>query len=345
MTWNWSTEQLFALEHFLGDMGICSGPLTGRRIGDGHSNLTYIVGDGRRNVVLRRPPPPPTPPGAHDVVREAAFMSALRGTQVPVPDVLAIAQPGEILDVPLVVMSYVRGPVVTTLTPDPLWNEDDRLSIANSLVDVLAELHRVDWKARGLEGFGKPEGFNVRHLRRIAGLVTGDDGSMPEAFRPIYDWLGVHVPPESGATIVHNDFRLGNVILAPDSPGRVAAVLDWELATIGDPLFDVGYLLASYPVAGQVLTPTGAMATALLEAGYPTRDELCRRYAHAAGRDVGDLRWYTTFALWKLAVLYEYGRRRSSLHGGDPYYSDPTHVAAFLDAADSAVRTPSTLAL
>ena len=336
MTWSWSLEQLFALERFLTDMGLCNGPLTGRRIGDGHSNLTYIVGDGQRNVVVRRPPPPPTPPGAHDVVREAQLMAALRGTAVPVPDVLAIAQPGEILDVPLIVMSCVEGPVVTTRTPEPFRNDPDRRSIANSLVDVLAALHAVDWRDRDLDGFGKPEGFNERHLQRMARLVAHDDGSLPEGFETIFEWLATSVPPESGATIVHSDFRLGNVILAPDSPARVAAVLDWELATIGDPLFDVGYLLASYPVPGEALTPTQTMGTAVLEMGYPTRDELALRYADATGRDLTNLHWYTTMALWKLAVLYEYGRRRASRPAGDPYYADPAHVRSFLDAAQVA---------
>jgi aminoglycoside phosphotransferase (APT) family kinase protein len=344
MSWEWSPLELLALERFLGDLGLSRGPLTTRRIGDGHSNLTFLVSDGERQVVVRRPPPPPTPPGAHDVLREATLMGALRGTAVPVPEVLGIAQPGEVLDVPLFVMSHVVGPVVTTRTPDPLWNSADRRSIANSLIDTLAALHAVDWSAQGLDGFGRPEGFNERHRKRMAGLVADEDGAPPEGFEAIDAWLAANVPPESGASIVHNDFRLGNVILAPDSPGRVAAVLDWELATIGDPLFDVGYLLASYPVEGEELTPTGAMGTAVFEQGYPTREELAQRYASVTGRDLGNLRWYTAMVLWKLAVLYEYGRRRTARAHGDPYYADPAHVRSFLDAAHAAaglIPTPA----
>jgi aminoglycoside phosphotransferase (APT) family kinase protein len=336
MSWDWSPLQLLALERFLGDLDLCQGPVTARRLGDGHSNLTFLVDDGHRQVVVRRPPPPPTPPGAHDVLREATLMSALRGTDVPVPDVLGIAQPGEVLDVPLFVMSLVAGPVVTTHTPPPLHNANDRRSIAYSLVDTLAALHAVDWRARGLDRFGRPEGFNQRHMRRMARLVAHQDGTPPEGFDGIYAWLAANVPPESGASIVHNDFRLGNVILAPDSPGRVAAVLDWELATIGDPLLDVGYLLASYPVDGEPLTPTGAMSTAVLEPGYPTREELAQRYTGSTGRDLGNLRWYTAMVLWKLAVLYEYGRRRASRTHGDSYYADPAQVRSFLDAAHDA---------
>jgi aminoglycoside phosphotransferase (APT) family kinase protein len=345
MTWHWSPQQLLALEGFLGDLGLCHGPLTARRIGDGHSNLTFLVDDGQRQVVVRRPPPPPTPPGAHDVLREATLMSALRSTAVPVPDVLGIAQPGEVIDAPLIVMSRVAGPVVTTRTPDPLRNGDDRRSIAYSLADTLAALHAVDWRARGLDGFGRPDGFNKRHLQRMAALVAEEDGTPPEGFEDIDGWLGSNVPPESGASIVHNDFRLGNVILAPDSPGRVVAVLDWELATIGDPLFDVGYLLASYPMEGEALTPTGAMGTAVLERGYPTREEVAQRYASSAASNVGNLRWYTAAVLWKLAVLYEYSRRRATGPHGDPYYADPAHVRSFIDASHAAAGlTPTWVA-
>jgi aminoglycoside phosphotransferase (APT) family kinase protein len=336
MTWDWSARQLQGLERFLGDLGLCRGPVTTRKIGDGHSNLTFLVDDGYGQVVVRRPPPPPTPPGAHDVLREAALLTALRATAVPVPDVLGTARAGDVLDVPLYVMDYVDGPVVTTCTPAPLDNPRDRSSLARSLVDTLAALHSVDWRASGLEHFGRPAGFNQRHLHRMARLVANEDGAPPEVFETSYAWLAENVPPESGAAIVHNDFRLGNMILAPDSPGRVAAVLDWELATVGDPLFDLGYLLASYPGPHESLTPTAAMGTAALEPGYPRREELAERYARITGCDLGNLRWYMALALWKLAVLYEYGRRRASLPGGDPYYADPGHVRSFLSAVHGA---------
>ena len=163
--------------------------------------------------------------------------------------------------------------------------------------------------------------------------MADGQGRPPPDFAEIDAWLGEHVPPESGASIVHNDYRLGNVILAPEPPGRIAAVLDWELATIGDPLFDLGYFLASYPVPGEPFTPTGRMGTAVLEPGYPSRAELAQRYAAATGRDLVDLSWYTALALWKLAVLYEYGSRRAASGHGDPYYQDPALVRSFLDAA------------
>ncbi|MEU7810940.1 phosphotransferase family protein [Pseudonocardia sp. NPDC049154] len=329
--WDWSEADLAALETFLAKHGVSDGPLTARRIGDGHSNLTYLV-RGSRDVVVRRPPPPPLPPGAHDVLREARLLTGLAGTGVPVPEVLATAEAGEVIDSPLYVMSRVPGPVITTRTPPEL--AEHRSAIGESMVDTLARLHAVDWQAAGLAEMGRPEGFNGRHLRRMRRLVADADGNPPPAFADIDAWLEAHVPAESGATLVHNDYRLGNVILGPS--GAVAAVLDWELATIGDPLFDVGYFLASWPVAGEPLTPTAQLGAAVLEPGYATRDELAERYAAATGRDLPNLRWYTALALWKLAVLYEYSHRRTLAGHGDPYYADPALVRSFLDAAETA---------
>jgi aminoglycoside phosphotransferase (APT) family kinase protein len=336
MTWDWADRELRALEKFLGDLGVCNGPLTSKQIGDGHSNLTFFVSDGERSVVVRRPPPPPTPQGAHDVLREARLMGALRDSGVPVPDVLGVGRGDVVIDVPFVVMSYVAGPVVTTHTPSPLDTPFQRRKIGEALIDSLAALHAVDWKARGLSDFGRPEGFNARHLRRVQRLVATEDGTSPSGFEEIDDWLVAHVPPEAGASIVHNDYRLGNVILAPDEPGRIAAVLDWELATIGDPLLDVSYFLASCPVEGEDLTPTNEFATALLEPGYPSRLELAQRYSDFTGLDLGDLHWYTAMAQWKLAVLYEYGRRRAVAGKGDQYYADGGQVRSFLNAAHRA---------
>lgn len=345
MSWDWSEQQLFALEGFLRDLDLCHGPLTSRRIGDGHSNLTFLVDDGHRRLVVRRPPPPPTPPGAHDVLREAELMSALRGTGVPVPDVLGIGMAGEVIDVPFFVMSYTVGPVATTRTPAPLDDPAERRSIGEALIDTLAALHAVDWRGRGLSGFGRPEGFNERHLRRMGRLVALDDGRPPAGFEAIDEWLAANVPSESGSAIVHNDYRLGNVILGPDRPGRIAAVLDWELATIGDPLLDVGYFLASCPVRGEDLTPTAQFGTAMLEPGYAGRGELAERYAEQSGADLGNLDWYTAMAQWKLAVLYEYGRRRAVEGRGDQYYADPGHVRSFLRAAHQAAGLPDLVPL
>lgn len=338
MSWQWTDDTLRALGDFLADRGLLTGSLTTRRIGDGHSNLTFLVSDGRHQVIVRRPPPPPSPPGAHDVLREARFLTALQETTVPVPHVLATAEVGEILDVALYVMSYVPGPVVTTATPAPLDTPAGRAEIATSLVDTMVALHAVDWRSTGLADAGRPEGFNARHLRTIARLVAGDNGEPPPRFAQVHSWLTANTPGESGDSIIHCDFRLGNVVLAPERPGRVAAVLDWELATIGDPLLDLGYFLATVPEAGRPANPTAELGLAMCEQGYPTRSQLADRYATATGRDLSGLSWYTVFALWKLAVLYDYSGRRAASGLGDPYYNDPRLVPAFLREAEEAIE-------
>jgi aminoglycoside phosphotransferase (APT) family kinase protein len=328
MPWDWTPETRARLAAYLEDRDLTSGEITTKPIGDGHSNLTHLVSDSSRQVVVRRPPPPPFPPGAHDVLREARVIGALASTPVPVAPLLATAQVGEVVDVPLYVMAFAAGPIVTTETPPDL--APARKRIGEALVDTLADLHAVDWRSVGLSDFGRPEGFNGRHRRRIAQLVADDN----RQFAEIEAWLAAHVPTESGASIVHNDYRIGNVVLSAERPGELVAVLDWELATLGDPLFDLGYFLASVPDEDDLLTPTQQMGLAMLEPGYPTRKELADRYAVRTGADLTDLDWYTACALWKLAVLYEYGRRR----GQDPYYADPALVRSFLAAAHRAAR-------
>jgi aminoglycoside phosphotransferase (APT) family kinase protein len=333
MAWDWTPDTLQALTTFLGDHGLTDGPLSTRAIGDGHSNLTFMVSDGRTNLVVRRPPPPPIPPGGHDMLREARLIKALEDTDVPAPRVLAVAQADEVLDVPFYVMTHVDGVVATVESPERLRTPALRHDIGIELIDTLAALHAVDWQARGLDGFGRPEGFNARHLRRMAGLVADEQGEMPQAFAPLAQWLESDIPEESGASIVHNDYRLGNVILGAEPPARILAVLDWELATIGDPLLDLGYFLCSIPISGQPMTPTQELSAALLEPGYPPREELAERYAVATGASLERISWYITMSLWKLAVLYEYGRRRAATGHGDDYYADPALVESFLAAA------------
>jgi aminoglycoside phosphotransferase (APT) family kinase protein len=333
--WDWDTRSLGALEAFLSARDLVDAPISTQEIGDGHSNLTYLVTDGRRRLVVRRPPPPPLPPGGHDVLREARLLQAVEGSAVPAPRVLATAAAGEVVDVPLVVMEYVDGTVVTDRTPEQWASAPRRRAVADSLVDTLADLHALDWRAAGLDGLGRPEGFNTRHLARMARLVVDHDGALPPAFVPVHAWLATDVPAESGESLVHLDYRLGNVMLGGAGP-QVVALLDWELATLGDPLFDLAAFLTSWPERGVPLTPTQEMGRALLEDGYPGHHHLVERYASRSGRDVSRLPWHLAFAQWKLAVLFEYGRRRAETGMGDPYYAGSDKVESFLAAAGRA---------
>lgn len=342
MSWEWSQPDLISLEQFLVSRGLCDGPITVKRIGDGHSNLTYLVNGGPESMVVRRGPPPPVPRGAHDMMREAKLLAALGATDIPVPRVLAVGRAGEVIDVPFYVMSYCQGHVLTTATPAPLDNPQERRRIGEALIDTLIAIHAVDWRSVGLQDIGRPDGFNRRHLSRMRHLIADSSGMISPTFRVVESWLEKKIPLESGASIVHNDFRLGNVILAPDAPARILAVVDWELATIGDPLFDLGYFLTSYPEPGDELTPTMALGSAQLEPGYPTRGELVERYAKLTGNDLSNLDWYRVLASWKLAVLYEYGRRRADDGSGDSYYADQSLVDGFLSAALRIMETSPT---
>jgi aminoglycoside phosphotransferase (APT) family kinase protein len=255
--------------------------------------------------------------------------------------VLATAAAGELLDFPVVVMDFVEGAVITESTPAARNDTRLRRRIAESLVDTLAALHTVDWLEVGLDDFGKPDGFNARQLRRMRSLIA-EDATVPTSFGPLDDWLQAHLPSESATSIVHNDFRIGNMIVDVRT-GCIAAVLDWELATIGDPIADLGYLLTSYPVKGEPLVPTSAMGTAVLEPGYPGRAELLRRYADRTRADVSSVNWYAALAMYKLAALYEYSRRRFEEGIGDPYYADPGLVSSFLAAGERLAAEESAL--
>ncbi|WP_250284652.1 phosphotransferase family protein [Frankia sp. CiP1_Cm_nod2] len=321
------------LEAYLRGLGLCRGPITLRRIGEGHSNLTYLVSDGECRVVVRRPPPPPIPPGGHDVVREARVQRALGDEPVPVPRILAVEESTAVIGAPFYVMAHVAGIVATTRTPPALDTPAGRRAVGEALVDTLAALHRVDHAAAGLGDFGRPSGDVTRHLRRFARIVDPDGHGLPGELGALLDWLVDDPPAPAAPAIVHGDFRLGNVMLAAGPPARLVAVLDWELATIGDPLRDVGYLLATYAVPGEPPHALTEMSAATLADGYPSRAELAARYAAATGTEVPDVDWYTAMALWKLAVLFEYQRRRVADGIGDAYYSRPGLVEGFLAAA------------
>lgn len=319
------------LERFLRDRGLCSGPITVRRVGHGSSTLTYVVHDGHRRVVLRRPPPPPLPPGDHDVLREARFQRALADTPVPVPTVLATAEAGAVMESPCYVMTHVDGIVATTETPPVIDTPSHRRALAETMVDTLAELHGLDVGATGLLDLVEPEGDYGSHLRRFA--RTGEpQQELPGELAGVLKRLLGDPPQPTPARIVHGDYRLGNLVLAPHAPPQILAVLDWELATVGDPLRDLGYFLATYAVRGEPLHPLTALSSATLAEGYPERRELAERYARITGRDLSRLDWYVAMALWKLAVVFAH-QRRSLTQGADSHLARLELVEELLSVA------------
>jgi aminoglycoside phosphotransferase (APT) family kinase protein len=324
------------LRSWLRSAGIWSGPMSLRRIGDGHSNLTYAITGDQPTLVLRRPPPPPLPPGANDMLREARILTALAGTDVPVPAVLAVAEAGEVMDVPCYVMQHLDGVIGADGLPPELDRPAVRGEVAEAFLDTLVAIHAVDWRAEALRSLGRPDGFLQRQLDRLPRLVAEPDGSLPKPFGQLRDRLRATMPTGGEPALLHGDYRLGNVMLAPRPPARMLGVLDWELAGIGDPLADLAYTLVTYAVPDEPLHALTALSKATREDGFPTRESLARRYADATGRDLSRLPWYEAFQLFKLAVLFEYNRRRTVTEAeADPFYADPELVRGLLEAASA----------
>ena len=208
----------FLDRHELGEGEIEASP-----IGEGHSNVTYLIRRGDAEMVLRRPPRPPLPPSAHDVLREARLLRALADTPARVPVVLAVCDDEQTIGSPFYVMERIPGEVIVASIPDALDTPAQRRRISEELIDALVEIHAVDWRAAGLEGFGKPTGYLERQLRRFTGLWELNKTREIPAVERVGGWLAQNMPQSGPATIVHGDFRLGNTIYAADAPARLRA--------------------------------------------------------------------------------------------------------------------------
>ena len=309
------------LEAYLDEHGLGSGAVEAEPVGEGHSNITYVIRRDGGEWVLRRPPRPPLPPSAHDVLREARLLTAVADADVRTPRVLLTCADPAVIGAPFYVMEKIEGEVVTTEVPEALDTPAQRQRMAEELVDSLAEIHSVDWEACGLEGYGKPTGYLERQLRRFTGLWEHNKTREVEVLERTTQWLTANLPESRAATIVHGDYRLGNTMFAHDAPTRLVAIFDWELATIGDPLADLGYLTATYAEPGDAEGTLFALNSVTTQPGFPTREELIARYEERSGRSMSDVSWYRTLALWKSAVFLE-GSYKRLLAGttDDPFF-------------------------
>lgn len=296
----------WADDHALG----LQGPLGGDLVAGGHSCLTFVVTDATdRRVVVRRPPLGHVLESAHDVVREHRIVHALQPTDVPVAPTLGVCDDPAVIGAPFFVMDHVDGGVlhqrddVERIAPTP----EQRDRAARSLVRALAALHAVDIDAVGLGDLSRRSGYLDRQLKRWARQWDASRTRDLPTMERLHDWLVAHRPePSATACIVHGDFRLGNAILGPD--GTVAAMLDWELCTLGEPMADLAYLLRSWvgpdePASPHLEPPTRA-------GGFPSRDELVAEYASATGRSLVDLDYWVAFNAWRSAAISEGVLRR-----------------------------------
>jgi len=330
-------EPLLVLEplrEFLDRAGLGAGPLAEPEpIGDGHSNVTYLLRRGGERLVLRRPPRGPLPPSAHDVLREARLLEVLGPLGFPVPAVLATCEDPGVIGAPFYVMPFVEGHVLGPSLPreyataqshngcgSPLSRIARQRTAASSssnaprrvgeeLVDRLVDLHAIEFGAVGLAGLGRADGYLERQLKRFRGLLEVNATRPLPGLERVAGWLDDNLPASPAATIVHGDYRLGNVMFAPAEP-RLVAVLDWEMATIGDPLADVGYMTAMWAEAEDPPNPVADLSALTRGEGFATRAELGRRYAERSGRSLDALPWYQVLATWKAAIFLEGSYRR-----------------------------------
>ncbi len=276
----------------------------------GHSNLTYLIRYGNREFVLRRPPIGPVAPTAHDMPREYKLLSVINPHYPLAPKPVLVCEDTSVIGVPFYLMERRRGLIVRSKVPEEIGeNLALRLRLSESVVDTLVALHAVDILSSGIVQIGKPAGFVTRQVRgwadRWQRAKTGELAEMDQ----VINWLVDRIPAENDAeaTIVHNDFKLDNIMLDPDDPTRVVAVLDWEMCTVGDPLVDVGLFLSYWTMKG---TDGGTDQNRSLHAvtngpGWMTREEIIRQYEARTGRDLSRIVFYETFARFKVAVVIQ----------------------------------------
>lgn len=281
-------------------------PLAFALIAGGHSNLTYRVTDAAgRRLVLRRPPLGAVLATAHDMGREYRIIAALAGSGVPVPPALGLCSDTAVNGAPFYVMAFVDGVVLDLgSTVEKHFRPEQRRAIGRHVIEVLARLHSVDVDAVGLGDLGRREGYVPRQLKRWRTQWEQSKTRELPAMEEVYEALQARIPEQRGSGIVHGDYRLGNMLTGADA--RIAAVLDWELCTLGDPLADLGYLMNNWAEPGESGPESrGAALAPTVAGGFPTRREMLDHYAELTGRDVSAVDYYRAFSYWRLAAIVE----------------------------------------
>ena len=297
-----SASELTAVRDLLAAQVPDVGPLRATLLSGGRSNLTYTLTDGAGRWVLRRPPLGHVLATAHDMGREYRVMRALAPTPVPVPRTVLEHPEPDVLGAPFYVMELVEGVVLRTDADLRRFDADGARRLGHAFVDGLAALHLVDPAQIGLADFGRPDGYLARQVARWTTQLASSRSREVPGFDDLAAGLSYDIPVSQRASIVHGDYRLDNVIVAADDPGRVLAVLDWEMAALGDPLADFALFALYWEGWGAADNPIFATPA---EHGFPSTAELTRRYADRTGLDLADDAWYTAFAHFKFAVICE----------------------------------------
>lgn len=292
------------LEAFLDAEGIGTGPLGWSRIGEGQSNVTYRISRGDKDLVLRRGPRPPLPPSTHDMVREARIQRLLMNEGFPVPNIVASSTDESILGVPFYVMDFLEGEVITGSSPRHLVTPESKRLTSERTVDTLVQLHSLDVSAGPLSTLGRPDGYLKRQVERFSSLWDVNTLRSLPRVAALGSWLESNLPDTQRHSLIHGDYRMGNLMFTDSPAPSVLAVLDWEMATLGDPLADLGYLLATYAEPGE--GPTVMELTSVTrEPGYFARTDIIKRYQERMSLDLSALPWYQALALWKSSIFCE----------------------------------------
>jgi len=282
------------------------GGVTVEQFPGGHSNLTYLVRAADREYVLRRPPVGPVAPKAHDMAREFRVLEAVHPVFPPAPRVYVLCEDPAVIGVTFFLMERRHGVVLRRDVPPEFAHAAGfPRKTSEGFIDCLAQLHAIDIERHGLFTLGRPDGFLDRQVRgwtdRWERAKTEELPGMDRLVR----WLADRLPASATPTLVHNDFKLDNIMLDARNLGRIEAVLDWEMATVGDPLVDLGCTLCYWTQAGDPEMRGGSLSGVTAEPGWHTRAELVARYAEKAGRDVSALGYYEVFGLFKLGVILQ----------------------------------------
>ncbi len=321
-----------------------AGPLSVEQFPSGHSNLTYLIRFGEREMVLRRPPFGTKVKSAHDMSREYRVLSKLHPVYPPAPHVLVYCDDASVLGAPFYLMERISGFIMRRDPPPGLpFTEETARRLSESFLDNLVRLHGLDYERIGLGDLGKPQGYLERQVRGWIDRYHGSEThNLPDVER-IAPWLIEHMPSTTDATLIHNDYKYDNVVLDPNDITHIIGVLDWEMSTIGDPLTDLGTTIAYWLDPHDSAELRDIRWCPSMRPGSLTRAQLVERYVRATGRDSSNMVFYLTFACFKIAVILQqiYYRYHHGLTHDERFAAMPERIRILVRASLDTIESNS----